>query len=311
MNPSANNIPTEEDLELINAYTRNPLATEQVYCFTLTLCDNEIDRDYERFSVDALNSLIPLFAGKTGIADHNMSSSNQKARIFKTWLEEDSTKKTSAGESYTALRAKAYMLITEESKEMIEQIEGGIKKEVSVGCSMGSMICSICGKDMKHHECKHIKGKHYGKKLCHGILSDARDAYEWSFVAVPAQKNAGVTKAFTCRRTEKAPAEATFTCNEDEDVYSRKYVDMLEKQAEQGELYREYLISQIRKYALIAMNRVCIDTFIDGCSGSDVRSLKSLMDSLRAQANEIIPVSLQLKGAVTGKTNSNNNSFKI
>lgn len=311
MKPSANNTPTEQDLELINAYTRNPLSAQEVYCFTLTLCDNEVDRDFERFSVDALKALIPLFAGKTGIADHNMSSLNQKARIFKTWLEEDSTKKTLAGESYAALKAKAYMLITEENKEMIEQIEGGIKKEVSVGCSMGSMTCSICGKDMKNHECKHIKGKHYGKKLCHGILSDAKDAYEWSFVAVPAQKNAGVTKSFTCNQTEKAAADTLFSCADDEALYSRKYVAMLEKQAEQGALYREHLISEIRKYALIVMNKVNIDAFIAGCKASDISELKSLTQSLKSQASEIIPVSLQLKAVSTGKTNSNNNSFKI
>ena len=53
-----------------------------------------------------------------------MSSFNQKARIFRTWVEEDTGKKTSVGETYTSLRAKAYMLITDETKDMIEQIEG-------------------------------------------------------------------------------------------------------------------------------------------------------------------------------------------
>lgn len=310
MKPSANNTPSQEDLELINAYTRNPLSESEVYCFTLTLCDNEVDRDFERFSLEALKALIPLFAGKTGIADHNMSSHNQKARIFKTWLEEDSTKKTSAGESYTALKAKAYMLITEENKEMIEQIEGGIRKEVSVGCSMGSMVCSICGKDMKTHECKHQKGRYYGKKLCHGILGDARDAYEWSFVAVPAQKNAGVTKSFTRKSTAKTADHAN-TDTDEEALYSRKYVDELRKQAEQGALYREYLISQVRKYALIAMNKVNIDAFTSGCEVMDTDELKALKESLRAQAAEIIPVTLQLKANAHSKSNINNSSFKI
>ncbi len=311
MKPSANNTPAKEELELINTYTRNPLSENEVYCFNLTLCDNEVDRDFERFSVDALKALIPLFEGKTGIADHNMSSSNQKARIFRTWLEEDETKKTSAGEAYTALRAKAYMLITEENRDMIEQIEGGIKKEVSVGCSMGSMTCSICGKDMKNHECKHQKGRYYGKKLCHGILGDAKDAYEWSFVAVPAQKNAGVTKAFTRSQTEKTVADTLFTAADDEALFSCKYVKALEEKACQADLYREHLISQIRKYALIAMNKVDIDSFTAHCSNMDIKELRSLSESLKAQAAEIIPVSLQLKSVSNSKTNTNNNSFKI
>ena len=33
-------------------------------------------------------------------------------------------------------------------------------------------------------------------KRCHVVLSDVTDAYEWSFVAVPAQREAGVTKQF-------------------------------------------------------------------------------------------------------------------
>jgi hypothetical protein len=37
----------------------------------------------------------------------------------------------------------------------------------------------------------------YGGKICHTVLDGITDAYEWSFVAVPAQRNAGVTKKFT------------------------------------------------------------------------------------------------------------------
>lgn len=311
MNPSVNNTPTAEDLELINTYARNPLDAKDVYCFNLTLCDNEVDRDFERFSVEGLETLCELFTGKTGIADHNMSSENQKARIFSTHLEEDSTKKTSVGESYVALRAKAYMLRTEQNADMIEQIEGGIKKEVSVGCSMGSMTCSICGKDMKKHECKHIKGKYYGKKLCHGILGDAKDAYEWSFVAVPAQKNAGVTKTFTKNQGETKSFEGENAFSHEDALFSRKYVEHLEKQAEDGRLYRDYLTAEIRKYALIALHKVNIDAFTASCKSMSSAELKALRESLKAQASEVIPVNLQLKALTGKKIDSNNNSFKI
>lgn len=311
MTPSANNTPDPSELELINTYARNPLEAENVYCFSLTLCDNEVDRDFERFSVDALKALIPLFEGKTGISDHSMSSHNQKARIYKTWLEQDNSRKTLTGESYTALRAKAYMLITDENREMIEQIEGGIKKEVSVGCSMGSLTCSICGKDMKAHECKHIKGKYYGKKLCHGILSDARDAYEWSFVAVPAQKNAGVTKSF-CGTTDKKSAYPSLSqVKGDEALFSQEYVRALERKAEEADLYKAFLTAEIKKYALISMNKVNLDAFTKSCEALEIGELKALAESLKAQAGEIIPVALQLKSVSKSKITNNNNSFKI
>lgn len=304
-----NNTPTENELELINTYTRNPLTADEVYCFSITLCDNEVDRDFERFSLEALEQLKELFVGKTGISDHDMSSRNQTARIYKTWLEQDSTRKTSAGESYVALRAKAYMLRNSDTRSLIEQIEGGIKKEVSVGCSMKSITCSICSKDMKTHECNHTKGKLYGKRLCHGILSQAGDAYEWSFVAVPAQKNAGVTKSY--EKTSKVAHTQAGEKDCRDILCSKSFIDALEKQAEEGRLYRQYLYEKIRKYALIAMPRVNIDTFTSGCESMNIAELKNLMEGLKAQAGDIIPVTLQLKALTDKKAEANNNVFKI
>ena len=38
-----------EELAEINRFTRTPLTAEEVYCFAVRLCDNEVDRDFERF----------------------------------------------------------------------------------------------------------------------------------------------------------------------------------------------------------------------------------------------------------------------
>ena len=114
--------------------------------------------------------------------------------MYKTWTETDNTKKVPSGEFYCCLKAKAYMVKTDSNKSLIDEIEGGIKKEVSVSCRMESSECSICGKDFRKDNCRHRKGSVYGGKLCYGILSQPGDAYEWSFVAVPAQRKAGVTK---------------------------------------------------------------------------------------------------------------------
>lgn len=308
MTQAANNTPNKEELELINSYTRNPLTKDEVYCFNLTLCDNEVDRDFERFSLEALKGLCELFPGKTGICDHDMSSRNQLARIFKTWLEEDKNKKTSVGENYVALKAKAYMLRTKENEEIISQIEGGIKKEISVGCAMKSLSCSICSKDMKTSACNHVKGKYYGKKQCHGILDNANDAYEWSFVAVPAQKNAGVTKAFS---QEKTISKFTAEDSSEKSLYSKDYVTKLENLAEDGRLYKEFLTGEIKRFALIALPRLDSSAFLQACESMTVTELKGMLEGLRAQAEEIIPVNIQLKAISDKKTVSNNNVFKI
>ena len=45
-----------------------------------------------------------------------------------------------------------------------------------------------------------MPGRLYDGKLCCTVLDEIQDAYEWSFVAVPAQIAAGVTKHFTGER---------------------------------------------------------------------------------------------------------------
>ena len=67
-------------LEKINKFTRRPFTEDEIYVFSVILCDNDIDRDGERFSDKALEKIAELFVGKTGIFDHAPSSSNQIGR---------------------------------------------------------------------------------------------------------------------------------------------------------------------------------------------------------------------------------------
>lgn len=310
---------TEKELELIGNYSRTALTEEDVYIFTLTLCDNEIDRDFERFSKDALASLEELFVGKTGISDHSMSSKDQRARIFRTYIETDKSRKTSSGEVYTALKARAYMLRTEENASLIKEIDGGIKKEVSVGCAMKECICSICGSDMKKHRCEHIKGRTYGGKLCHGILKNPTDAYEWSFVAVPAQRLAGVTKAFNIKEENDSPMtiETVKSLKEDTVLTAKQLEELcgeiahLEQLASEALLYKEHLTEDIRKFALILMPKVNAASFVKGCSAMNTSELKSFRDSLEKQAIKIVPVKNQLSPVNQHAHYSDNTVFKI
>ncbi len=182
-------------LENLNKFTRKELSAEEVYIFPVTLCDNEIDRDNEQFSRKALDEMAEKFVGVTGIFDHNPKGENQTARIFLTEVVEEN-RDNSIGEKYTCLKGYAYMVRTASNADLIREIDGGIKKEVSVSCSAEKQICSICGADRRVKPCRHVKGRTYGGKRCFFTLEDISDAYEWSFVAVPAQINAGVTKSF-------------------------------------------------------------------------------------------------------------------
>lgn len=113
----------------------------------------------------------------------SLKSQNQMARIYDVSVENFPGKVNALGEPYYALIAKAYMVRTEANRDQILEIEAGIKKEVSVGCSVHESICSVCGKQ-KCFGMRHVPGQVYDGKLCYTILHDAQDAYEWSFVAV-------------------------------------------------------------------------------------------------------------------------------
>lgn len=193
---------SDKELALINKFTLEPLKADEVFIFKLIMGDNELDdRNYEPFNLNALKDLKRLYIGKTVIKDHSRKADNQIARVYDTELKSDeSGKLTGAGEVYTQLIAKCYMIKTASNADLIAEIKAGIKKEVSTGCQPKHAYCSICGVDNTKSYCSHYWGKEYdtkeGKKICYFTLDGAKEAYEVSFVAVPAQPRAGTTKNY-------------------------------------------------------------------------------------------------------------------
>lgn len=208
-------IVTEAELKLINKYALCPLTADDVFTFKAILCDNDVDRDFERFTAKALQDLQKLFVGRTVIKDHSHRSDSQIARIYATEVV-DGGKQLKSGEQYMQLVAHCYMVKTASNADLIAEIKGGIKREGSVSCSVSSAICSICGTDNRKSYCRHYPGRSYekehGTETCIYTLSGAKDAYEFSLVAVPAQKAAGVKKSYMGDPIyEETPEETTET----------------------------------------------------------------------------------------------------
>jgi len=204
MYKSANIAPqelSEDELRAINKFAIEPLSADEVYVFRAALCDTELDRQFEYFTPKALADMQKLFLGKTVIKDHHHTTDNQVARIYATEIVETGKAVKSTGEPYMQLVAKCYMLRTESNADLIAEIKGGIKREGSVGFAASSAICSICGTDNAKSYCRHWPGKSYdkegGKQTCTFKLDGVSDCYEFSFVSVPAQRAAGVTKSYT------------------------------------------------------------------------------------------------------------------
>lgn len=275
-------VATEAQLEAINAQAKATLTADQVYVFSLRLCDDQVDRDWERFDRAALPELAKMFIGKTGIVDHHWSTEAQVARIFQTQVVcED-------GVNY--IKAWAYIRRGGQAEEVIADIEAGIKKEVSVGCAMGRAVCSVCGGE--YGSCGHQKGEAYDGQICHVILREPMDAYEFSFVAVPAQRQAGVIKAAKGSRTLKDLAEEFGAQAE----YRALYV-----QAQLGRDYEKQLQDEVVRLFLsldMGVEEPVLRSIAGKISASELQKLRS---ALEERMKEYFPVQMQLHQKKSGE----------
>lgn len=305
-------VPTPEDMSLINSFSLKALKPEEVFCFSVILCDNDIDRDFERFDEKALKSLEKLFVGKTGILNHSMKSEDQSCRTYKAELLTDDSKKTVDGMPYMYLKAWCYTVRSEKNNSLIRDIESGIKKEVSISCASKSRICSICGEA----SCTHIAGRNYNGEVCYKTLSDICDAYEWSFVAVPAQRKAGVTKSF---KKEKSMENILKSIKEDKSLTLEKaelkklssYIDSLEKKSADGEKYRADLCAKTKtsfSLALPELSEECVDGILKNLS---TESLEELSKAVTKKAATVAPIVSQLYVEDNKNDNNSNSQFKF
>lgn len=305
------------EIDLINQYTRRKMSEDEVYVFSVSLCDNDIDRDFERFTVESLTSLEKLFVGKTGVFDHNPKAENQTARIISCKVESVEGKKNAIGDQYFRLVARAYMPISEKNEDLRLAIDSGILKEVSVGCQVKETRCSICGKAINSVECNHYKGETYNGKLCYGELIKPLDAYEWSFVAIPAQKEAGVIKAFNRKENNMTDILKSIECSEAvtlSEKDSRKlkeYIASLKKQAADGAMYRNSLIADVLKYSAIIQPEISRETMKSVANGLTVEELKEFKEAYSKKASDFLPAKPQLFIDNTKKENNKNTEFKI
>lgn len=303
------------DIEKINQYTRSELGADSLYIFSVVLCNNDIDRDYEKFSLKTLEQLKDMFVGKTGIFDHSMKSTDQKARIFDTYIERAEGRKTADGQALYQLKAKAYMLKNEENMPLINEIEAGIKKEVSISCSVEKGICSICGKDKRSTGCEHFNGRSYNGALAYTILEDAKDAYEFSFVAVPAQREAGVTKAFDYSQKGITMTDIIKSLRDCENqvvlskAQARSLADKISSLDEEAELGREYkksLASEVVSLCSKAMPTMDLNVFGNVASVMTTSELLAFKKAFSSSKDST--AQLQFKNQ---KKNQNVNQFKI
>ena len=178
---------TEGELALINAQALRPMTGEEVFTFRLAACDTNIDRDFERFTDEALADMAKLYVGRPVLQNHAWNCGSQTARVYAADVED-------AGEGKRR-GLRCYMPRTQGTAETITAIESGVIRECSVAVRIRRSTCSICGAVQQKAMCPHWAGKEYDGRMCHFDLDDVTDAYEVSLLPVPAQSGAGIVKS--------------------------------------------------------------------------------------------------------------------
>ena len=294
------------DLEAINRLCRGTVTEQEVYPFALRLCDNQTDRDDEYFDRRGLEKLAELFVGKTGIFDHSWSAKDQTARIYRTEIVEEPGAVSEAGEPGCYLKGYAYMLRTAENAGLIAEIEGGIKKEVSVSCAVRRCVCSICGNDISDRGlCSHVKGRVYEGKRCIVRLEEPTDAFEWSFVAVPAQRRAGVVKGFGGLRQVLAAA--------DPEGAWRDELLSLQKQASLGRQYLENLRRETVRLGLMAeasMDGATLKAIVEKLDPEELEAMQRCY-AARLEKGGAMPVQLPYAGGEKPRAAADDRAFAI
>jgi len=152
----------------------------EYYKFEIRLCDTKIDRDFEKFTLPCLRKLSEMFVGKNGFVGQGSI-----AKILSTVV-----LKGKDGEWF--IKANASIKNIPENFKVIEEIKSGKKKEVSIGCSVATRTCSICGDSTG--SCNHKPGEYYNGKQCFMELNDPTDVFEWAFVATPVKEETNMDK---------------------------------------------------------------------------------------------------------------------
>lgn len=209
--------PSDEQLSVINGFTRKKVTADEVVAFTTLSCNDIVDRDDDQFSTQCVSDFASLEqpfspVGKSFMLDHTYKTENAVGRIFGV-----DTKKVSGA---LFLTNDVYMPKTEQFAPLIEKIDFGINWAVSVGVMLGKDECSLswCKAPFSSWGwwCQngHDKGLHYvedgeedkwgfpepvpedtkGAQKCIRMFSDPKDMYELSQVFLGAQYFAALEK---------------------------------------------------------------------------------------------------------------------
>lgn len=153
-------------------------------------------------------------------------------------------------------------------------------------------MCAICGAE-RGQDCGHKPGEIYDGARCFFELEEAVDAYEFSFVAVPAQPRAGVVKVL-CSVGEPVQTLRELAAGRD---WCIRELDGLEREAALGRKWLSSLREEVVRLGALANGGLDRTVQKQIVNKLDVEELQALKEVYQARAREHYPLPVQLEYA--------------
>lgn len=177
----------EELLAQINGFALRPLTADEFVVFTMDLCHNQMDRHFSRFPDEELENINKMVPGRPLMERHDLRGTLPRGTFFRSVLHNDEAR------GRLSVRPDVYVLRTPDNASFIQNIEGGVYRETSIGFSFKTPECATCGKDLR--TCDHVPGRTYGDAVCHYVMRDVLEVIEGSVVPTGSQGTAFVPRA--------------------------------------------------------------------------------------------------------------------
>lgn len=184
--------PSNGDLDIINSggFAVEEVKAEDIFCGSMALCNNELDRSYERFPEGYLKRFADTIVGKSVMRGHDYRS-EPVGRFYDAEVRKGTADHLDLVPAY-------YMMAND---PLVPKVKAGILKGVSIGFEPDKRICDLDGKDYDgwwndaddDDPCHHIAGRDYDGKtatITYGGDETKVEALEGSFVWLGCQHGA-------------------------------------------------------------------------------------------------------------------------
>jgi hypothetical protein len=290
----------------IRAFALSDIDPADLYIRRMVVANDAVDRNWEQFTAPVLDHLAMTLPGKALLVAHD------KRPLPAGLVYRAQTRPAQPGEAgQTSLEAWFYLVKSPENEYLRRQMDAGVVRYVSIGCTYDQRLCNIC--DSNYWDCAHWRGQTLpdGRVVTLRYGGDPRryEAHEVSLVYLGAQREAQLAKAAgsgdpmeldklvsvvsalqqsvagLAERVEKALAPAP------PPAVDEKPPAASDGLSQDGEAYRTDLKAEIAKLAELAKCAPEARLLLAAMPAAPAAALKEIRDSYPLKVDQLFPPS--------------------